>query len=237
MATRARTLLIASLVAIPCVAYTCPCDAHNGRDAGPYSRLKAEAAEPDAGPVNIFEGIQVSVDPKTGVRSYVQVGDIPSNNGRPDAKPAATETLGPGVDYWVEKSFQGNGGGLPIAPPQYTASAPQVEMYDEGYNDYGYGYGYGYGGYYPSYGYDRGGGGRHHDRPGHGHGGGGGGDHGSRDRPGGVYMGTPSAFRGSWSPPPGPPGGGVGSPSPYPFDSGVGSRPMPYRGGFRGRRG
>jgi len=38
-----------------------------------------------------------------------------------------------------------------------------------------------------------------------------------------------------WSPPPGPPGGGVGSPSPY-YDPGVGAPPIRYNSIRSGRR-
>ena len=239
MATRARNFLIASLVAVPCLAFSGPGEGHNGRDGAPPT----PQADPDAGTeapyrlIDIYEGIRVTVDPKTGVRSYTQVGDIPANNGRAPAHAVATST-GPGVDWWVEKSMSMDSSvGYVTPPPAY--SAPQdsrVEMYDEGYYG-GYGYAYGYGGY-------GGYGGGRHDRPGRGHGAGGGG---RPDRPGhgggsggGSSGGTPTFSTrlqpGSrWSPPPGPAGGGVGSPSPYP-SSGIGA-PLPYRyNSFRGGR-
>jgi len=230
MASRARTLLYASLVAIPCVAL-----AHNGRDAGPP---KAKAAEERAAPVDIFEGIKVSIDPKTGVRSYVQVGDIPDNPGSGKAFEYDEATMGPGVDYWVQKSLE-------TPPPAYAAGPAQnyipadtrVEMFDEGYYD-GYGYGYGYGGYAPyGYGYYRGGGGGRPGRPGHGHGdgpghGGGGPGHGND---GGAIRPPPRAPFSRYSPPAGPPGGGVGSPTNYPFDRAGPGGVAPIR--YGGRRG
>ena len=231
MATRARNFLIAAIVAIPCFAYSCPAAAHNGRDGAPPKSLKPMAGDDKHRLIDIYEGIEVRVDPKSGIRSYTQVGDIPANNG--SGRAGAFASTGPGIDWWVEKSLAGNDGrDSAVAPSSYNApQESRVEMYDEGY----YGYGYGYGGYYPSYG----GGGRH-DRPGRGHGGGGGRPD-RPDRPGHGGGGAPDDISirhqpGSrWSPPPGPEGGGVGSPSPYP-NPGVGA-PVPLRyNSFRGGR-
>jgi hypothetical protein len=231
MASRARTFLCASLVAIPCVAFTAPCAAHNGRDAGP-SKARAAAAEEKAAPVDIFAGIKVSIDPKTGVRSYVQVGDIPDNPGTGKAFVYDEATMGPGVDYWVQKSLE-------TPPPAYAGPAQnyipadtRVEISDAGYYD-GYGYGYGYGAYAP-YGNGRPGrpGHGHGDGPGHGGGGGGGPGHGEN---GGAIRPPPRAPFSRYSPPAGPPGGGVGSPVYYPFDRAGAGSGAPIR--YGGRRG
>ena len=227
MASRARLLLVTSLVALPCLAYTCPCFGHNGRDVGPADEEDARTGERTTTQgvlLDIYDGIEVSVDPKTGVRSYTQVGDITPNPARAKSAAASQAGTGPGIDYWVEKSFARNEGGGSYTPSAMYAPSTSMEVYDEGYSDYGYG------GYYGGYlGYGYGGGGRGHGggrpgrpgRPGDGEGGGGGrGDFGDR-----------------YSPPPGPPGGGVGSPPPY-NSPGVGSPPPVLRyNNFRGRRG
>lgn len=233
MAIRVRTLLAASLVAVPCLVYTCPAFGHNGRDGAPPP-LKTWLAQKDSGYgiqgrgpaaapggrfIDIYEGIVVRVDPKTGVRSYVQVGDVPANPAR--ARSVVPATFGPGPDYWVNKEFEGNHYSAPAETSFAYEEPAQVSSYDEG----------DYGGYYlPAYGYGYGGG--DFGRPGHGGGRPGGGDH---DRPpprtNGGIIGDPRR----WSPPPGPYGGGVGSPPPY-DDRGVGAPPPALRhGGFRTR--
>ena len=234
MASRARLLLATSLVALPCLAF-----AHNGRDIGDGDEADAvepathersgETLTPQGVLLDIFDGIAISVDPRTGIRSYVQVGDIPANPARAAAS-VHEPAIGPGADYWVEKSFAPNQGGYVSAPSGYSESSTQISSYDEGYSDYGYGYGYGYGGVYGGYlGGGYGGGRGDHGRPGHGHGGGG-----RPGRPDGGHDRPPI----NWSPPPGPPGGGVGSPPPY-YSPGVGSPPpvLRYNSSFRGRRG
>ena len=232
MPSRARILLAFSLVAIPCLAF-----AHNGRDAGP-SRAPAsvlgDLAEAKAQAhqlIDIYDGIAISVDPRTGIRTYTQVGDIPANPAR--ARSSVSGMQGPGVGYWVEKEFEKrpyNSGGEP-AYAVSDAPATEIASYDEGYyGDYGY-----YGGYYPAWGYGDGGFG---GRPGRGHGGGGGGG-----RPGGGDHSPPAPNRGfSMRSDPGRfgapyPAPGVGSPAPY-NDRGVGA-PPPRQGfgGFRTRRG
>ena len=231
MTARAKTLLAVSLIALPCLAL-----AHNGRDVGKLPKLSAapaRAAAPgtQAGDfiVDIFDGIAISVDPRTGVRTYTQIGDIPSNPAR--AKSSVPVSGDAAVRYWVDKSFQARPAGYE-APPQESAPAPQLAMYDEGYADYGYGYGYG-GGYLGGY-YGGGGGGRGHGRPGGGDGRPGGGDNNPPPVPPGGYRLQPGS---GFSPPPGPYGGGVGSPPPY-DDRGVGAPPPALRyGGFRSRRG
>ena len=231
MPARAKLFLAASLVAIPCLAVTTPCRAHNGRDAA--GRVSPAAVAPEAKAarspqgefIDIYQGIKVSVDPKTGARTYTQVGDIPSNPARARGLAFNDTTAGPGVNYWVEKEFERNQGGGGYVPP--VQDAPSVAMVD----DYGYD-GYGYGGYLPAYGYGYGGGG------GRGHGGGrpgrpGGGDDRPAPRNGNGGYNLPPR---SYSPPPGPYGGGVGSPPPY-NDRGVGAPPpAPRYGGFRPRR-
>ncbi len=234
MAIRARTLLAASLVAIPCLAYTCPAFGHNGRDGAPpplkeWARGHAQAmaskaaAAPAGNFIDIYEGIVVKVDPKTGVRSYVQVGDVAANPAR--ARSTVPSTFGPGPEYWVNKEFERNHAAPAEPAYAYNEPAPQMSSYDEGYYPYGPAYGYGYG-------YGDGGG-----RPGHGGGRPGGGGNGGGDNPppprtdGGI-IGDPRR----WSPPPGPAGGGVGSPPPY--NDRVGTPPPAQRyGGFRAGRG
>jgi hypothetical protein len=234
MKLRTRTLVLASLAVIPCLAL-----AHNGRDGAPppldkWSRGMAQAKQAPAPQgesqvgkfVDIYQGIVVKVDPKTGVRSYVQVGDAAANPAR--ARVSA-DTNGPGVAYWVNKEFESRPSSAPAEPAYaYEEPAPQISSYDEGYYGgylpYGYG-GYGYGG-----------------RPGGGHGGGGG--DGDGGRPGHGGGGNPPPHTG-WgineqpyrpSPPPGPYGGGVGSPTPYPFnDRGVGAPSSPRYSGIRRR--
>ena len=212
MATRLKTLLALSALAIPCLAF-----AHNGRDVGPSGKQAVQmVAEEAHALVDIFDGIAISVDPRTGVRTYTQVGDVPANPARAKAMPLNDATAGPGVDYWVQKDMERVGSGY--LPPAPSSPSAHVSTYDEGYYDYlpTYGYGYGYGGGRPGRGH--GGGGGRPDRPGHGGGG---------DRP----------SRPTWSPPPGPPGGGVGSPPPYNFSGGVGSPPQQLRYNTpRGRR-
>jgi hypothetical protein len=247
MTARTRLLLLASvsLAAIPCLAL-----AHNGRDGAPpplavWSRglaqaqpqARAQARTPSSEQknpsevgkfVNIYEGIVVRVDPKTGVRSYVQVGDVPANPAR--ARSVATSAgSGPGVDFWVGKEFEKNQP-APAAEPAYAynETAPQVSSYDEGYYGgyipYAYG-GYGYGGGSGRPGDGHGGGGR----PGHGGGGGGGGGDNPPPRTNGGIIQQP--YRPSA--PAGPYGGGVGSPPPY-DDRGVGAPPpAPRHNGFR----
>jgi hypothetical protein len=236
MPIRARTLLLASLAAVPCLAL-----AHNGRDGAPppldkWSRGMAQAKQqPQASQndsqvgkfIDIYQGIVVKVDPKTGVRSYVQVGDVPANPAR--ARVSVDATNGPGVDYWVKKDLERHQVSAPAETSYaYEEPAPQIAAYDEGY--YGGYIPYGYGGY----GYGDGG------RPGGGHGGGGGrpGHGGGDDNPPprtgwGI---NPQPYRPS--PPPGPYGGGVGSPPPYNF-GGVGAPPpeLRYNSGVHSRRG
>jgi hypothetical protein len=234
MALRARTLLAVSLVAIPCLAYTCPAFGHNGRDGAPpplqvwllaRAPAKAVPAPPPAGKfIDIYQGIVVKVDPKTGVRSYVQVGDAAANPAR--ARSTVPAGFGPGPDYWVNKEFEKNQSAPMEASYAYQAPATQVSSYDD-YGGYypAYGYGYGYGGGYggrPGGGHDGG------DRPGHG--GGDGGDH-PPPRTSGI---VPQPYRPSA--PAGPYGGGVGSPPPYNF-GGVGAPPPEQPRVVRSRRG
>jgi hypothetical protein len=235
MNLRAKLYLAISLVALPGLAA-----AHNGRDAT-YAAKPAVSASGSAAAkglqpgdyiVDIYVGIKVCVDPKTGARTYTQVGDIPSNPARAHSTMAMNAEAG--VGYWVDKSFQKNGSGGYVAPPE--APAVQMSSYgDQGsYSDYGYAYGYG-GGYYG--GYYGGGGGGGHGRPGGGDGRPGrpGDGNGSDSLPhGGGYRLQPGS---KYSPPPGPYGGGVGSPPPY-DDRGVGAPAPTLRyGGFRTRRG
>jgi hypothetical protein len=242
MASRARLILATSLVALPCLAFVGPAFAHNGRDKG-HTR-QAEAARRSNEPrlttqgvlLDIYDGIAISVDPRTGVRTYTQVGDITPNPARARSV-AVSGGTGPGIDYWVEKSFQKNTGGYAPAPAAAPSSQMSVYEDDPGYSDY---YGYGYGGYYGGYlgyGYgDRGGRGGHGGR---GHGGGGDGRPGHPGDGGGGNHPQPAAYipRTFPSPPPGPYGGGVGSPPPY-YDAGVGAPPPVLRyNSFRGRRG
>ena len=234
MNSRAKLVLAISLVALPGLAA-----AHNGRDATYAAKSAASASRPAAAKglkpgdyiVDIYEGIKVSVDPKTGARTYTQVGDIPSNPAR--ARSMVAMNTEAGVGYWVDKSFQKNEGSGYVAPPE--APAVQISSYDDQgyYGDYGYAYGYG-GGYYGGY---YGGGGGGHGRPGGGDGRPGrpgGGDNPDPRPHGGGYLLQPGS---RYSPPPGPYGGGVGSPPPY-NDRGVGAPPATLRyGGFRTRRG
>jgi hypothetical protein len=226
MNTRGKLYLAIALIALPCLAA-----AHNGRDVGTASKpVATEASKPGDYIVDIYQGIAVSVDPKTGARIYTQVGDIPNNPARARSTVAVSDEAG--VGYWVDKSFQKNQGGY-VPPPE--APAPQLSSYSDGYySDYGYAYG---GGYYGGY-YGGGGGGRGgHGRPGGGDGRPGrpgGGDEPNPRPHGGGYLLQPGS---NWSPPPGPYGGGVGSPPPY-NDRGVGAPPPTLRyGGFRTRRG
>jgi hypothetical protein len=235
MTAPSNFLLAASLLALPGLAL-----AHNGRDGAPpplngWSRGMAQAKQAAPAPrsdsqvgkyIDIYEGIVVRVDPKTGVRSYVQVGDVPANPARARVS-VADASNGPGVDFWVKKDLERQQSSAPAeASYAYLEPEPQIATYDEGY--YGGYIPYGYGGY----GY---GGGR--DRPGDGHGGRPG--HGGGDNP---------PPRTNWgviqqpyrpSAPAGPYGGGVGSPPPY-DDRGVGAPPPALRynsGGLHSRRG
>jgi hypothetical protein len=237
MTNRARTFLAASLVAMPFLAGPGAALAHNGRDGAPpplkswsrgMAQAQAQAAESRKAPaegqfIDIYEGIVVKVDPRTGVRSYTQIGDVPANPAR--ARSTATSS-GPGVDFWVGKEFEKNHSAPAEPSYAYQEPASQISSYDEGY----------YGGYLPAYGY----GGGFEGRPGDGHGGGGrpghGGGGGGGDNPPPRTSGIISQpYRPS--PPPGPYGGGVGSPAPY-DDRGVGAPPAELRyGGFRSRRG
>src|SRR4249919_3069245 len=148
MTPRARNLLIASLAAIPCLAYTVPCFGHNGRDAG----------LPDLSDVggfkvlDIFSGITVTTDPRTGVRTYTQTGDVPPNPARASMDAAAAANMAHGVDFWVDQSFAsgGHGGSAPADVPGsyfYGQSSNDDSHYD--YSDYSDGY---YPGYYGGYG-------------------------------------------------------------------------------------
>ena len=227
MTLRAQTFLAAALIAaLPSLAL-----AHNGRDVGKLGKITpgrsaAVAQQPGGYMVDIYEGITVTVDPKTGARIYTQVGDVPSNPARARSKVPGSGDAS--VAYWVDKSMQ-VGPNVGYEPSAQIASTEgsHVEMYEEPYYaDYGYGYGGYYGGYY-------GGGGRGHGgRPGGGDGPGRPGNGGGGDEPGRIHH-QPGS---NWSPPPGPYGGGVGSPPPY-DDRGVGAPPpAPRYGGFRSRR-
>lgn len=234
MTARSHFLLAASLLALPGLAL-----AHNGRDGAPpplkaWSRGMAQAKQQAPAPrnesqvgkfIDIYQGIVVRVDPKTGVRSYVQVGDVPANPAR--ARVSVDASTGPGVDYWVKKDLERQQYSAPAEPSYaYEEPAPQIATYDEGY--YGGYIPYGYGGYGNGGGRDRPGDG-HGDRPGHG-----GGDNPPPRTNGGIIQ---QPYRPSA--PAGPYGGGVGSPPPY-DDRGVGAPPPALRynsGGLRARRG
>jgi hypothetical protein len=189
MTPRAKSLFIALSIALPCLAYTAPCFGHNGRDEGaPESARDAADETYKAG--DIFSCIEVSKDPRTGVRTYTQTCDIPHDPGQPSVA-SASEPMAHGVDFWVDQSFADHGGGnYASAPPAYADSGYSDGGYSDSYVSDGY-YGYG-GGYLPLGDYGGRGG-----RPGrgHGHGGNGGhggdGDHGGGGNHGGGGVGIP----------------------------------------------
>jgi hypothetical protein len=228
MTPRAKSLLIASLVAIPCLAYTLPCSGHNGRDEDAPTAATERYDAADA-----LSCIEVSTHPRTGVRTYTQTCDIPPDPGRPGAV-AVNAPMEHGVDFWVSQSFANGGGNYAPAPPAYSDSGYSNGGYSDSYVSDGY---YGYGGYLPAYGYGDGYG---SGRPRRGHGGGRG-DHGGRPgKPGGGGDAPPASNGGYHLPPhsriftplPAP---GVGSPPPY-YSPGVGAPPPVLRYNTRGGR-
>jgi hypothetical protein len=237
MSPRANSLLIASMVAIPCLAYTVPCFGHNGRDEDAPAAATETYNAADA-----LSCIEVSTHPRTGVRTYTQTCDIPPDPGRPGAV-AVNAPMEHGVDFWVSQSFASGGGNYAPAPPAYSDSGYSDNGYSDSYVSDGY---YGYGGY-PAYGYGYGyGDGYGSGRPRRGHGGRGDhgdhGDHGGGGRPGRPGGGgdVPPASNGGYHLPPrsrisAPLPRGVGSPPPY-YDPGVGAPPPDLRYNTRGGR-
>jgi len=134
MTPRAKTLLIATLVAGPALAYTVPCFGHNGRDADPADfedQVSADSQRVE----DIFSGITVSTDARTGVRTYTQTGDVPPNPARATAS-ASTAPMAHGVDFWVDPTFRGNtqaSGGNYYAPepPASEITTPPGASYGD----------------------------------------------------------------------------------------------------------
>lgn len=213
MTLHKHTLLFASLLPLALIAVATPAFGHNGRDAG------------NKRPSSKHSGIEVTVDPVTGVRTYTQVGPVAPNPALSNVSPVRGD-LGPGIDYWATLP-SGGGGYVPMKPGYsegYVASpSHESNSSSDSYQDYGYYYPV-----WPVYDYGRPG------RPGHGGGG-------RPEPPGGDRPDPPRSGNGgynlqpgsAWSP---PLANGIGGPTPRPPGMVTrDSREVEPRGGGRRR--